>query len=421
MATIDELTPEQIRSPEIFQKIKNLGNSFIARAQAKEAYFLQEKLETLLSQSDLQKFNPELYKNYYDLLIALKWVALPLLPEEKVLNVLSHNFLAVLDNEDINIQERMEAKMFTLGLLPRNQFRQKMQKALQENNENIGKHTIGEWIIGYIKMFSPENRSDLSPSEYIMKNPEARMLSEAEKNKLKKTLKIFDQTLLATPVMSEPLFSITVRKMIKAGTIKRPVNPALLKYTSLPKINIPTKAPEKKKEKEAKQLIKQVPAPKPEKEKKAAPVKQKPVPKPEKVKEKKPGLFERLFGKKPEEPKKEEPISTTRTKEKTGKEKEVYEKEISPYAKKRKTISKKIPVPKKEEEEESVPSSVETEIPEIPADLEKANNFEIRTMKKDVKEAKEGSKKPIPEKPKTIPDSRQAKVKDNNIVDLSRK
>ena len=267
MATIAELIPEQLKNPEIFQKIKELSNSFVLRMQTKEAYFLQEKLGSLLETSSIADLQPEFYKKYQDLIIQLKWTALSMLPDEEVLKTLSENYLSVLDNENIDVQNNIEAKMFTKDLFPRNELRQKMQKVLRENKERIGSRTFGEWLLDYNKTFDFRERDELAHLNYVQRNPTVQALSKPEKNKLRTALQIFDKTLLITPVMSEPLLSETYKMIIGIGVPKKP----------LPKAKpVPLE-----------ELIKE---PKP-----IEPIKPKAEPK-------KPGLFKRLFTKKPKKP-----------------------------------------------------------------------------------------------------------------------
>ncbi len=410
MATIDELTPEQIKTPEIFQKIKELGDSLIMRSQAKEAYFLQEKLSTLLSSTNLPSFNPELYKNYQDLLTSLKWTAFTILPDETNLELLSNQFIAVLDNEDINTQDKIEAKLFTKGLFPRNEFRQKMHGALNENKEILGNKTFGEWLKDYSKKYDFRDRDDLTPSRYVNQDLKDETLSEAEKNKLKKALQIFDKTLLITPVMSEPLLSMAIRAMIKGGVIKEQINPALLRPSPTP-VELPKIAEEKIPVPQ--KIIQPAPAPviikEPEK-----PVAPKSEPKPESKKEvepkiAKPGLFEKWFGK--SEKSTEGPEKKLeKEKAETVPEKETIFKEIP-------TFTEKTEAPAKPEQEPLPEPTLQPKQPQL--------TYKIRTMKDDIERAKKQTlpteKQPAPIGRQAIPPKPTPKVVKNNIVDLSGK
>ena len=301
MATIDQLKPEQLREPEIFERVKELADPFILHIDEKEARFLQEKLESLLEASKLADLQPELYKKYQDLITDLQWTTFSLLPDEDVMEILKKSYLAAMDNEDINILDRIEAKMFSVDLFPRNEIRQKMQKALKENTEQLGSRAFNEWLLDYSKTFDFRDRDELTPSRYVSQNAEAQTLSESEKNKLRKALQIFDKTLLVTPIMSEPAFSMTVREMIKAGTIKERVNPTLLQ----PPIRTAAPPP--------------------------APIEEKPTsPRLARLGREKPSPFEKLL-RKPIPPKIE----------KTPKEITSYEERISPYERKRETGSAK--------------------------------------------------------------------------------
>ncbi len=373
MATIDELTPEQIRNPEIYQKIKDLGDSFVRRNQAKEAWSLQNKLNSLLKISNLQNFNPEMQKKYDNLLAALKWTAFPLLAEEDALLLLKNNYLSVLDNEDIDTHDRMEARMFTLDLFPRNELRQKMQKALKENSERLGNKTFGEWLMDYSKMYDFRERDEMTPQKFVRQDLRDAGLSEPEKNKLRKALQIFDKTLLVTPVMSEPLFSMAVMNMIKGGIIdKASIDPALLQTISItartavktpaapiaPAPMRPAPIPTPIRREEVRE-VKEIQEVREVKEK----LEKEPIEKPQRPT----GLFEKMFGEK--------------------------QKEISTFPEE---LAEKEPV---------------TEPAPQPAPLSPAQGgYRIRTMKQDIEKMK---RQPIP--PKPVP-----KIKDN-IVDLSGK
>lgn len=401
MTTINDLKPEQLKSPDAFKKVKELADSFVLHVQEKEAYLLQEKLTALLGSSSLKNTEPDLYKNYQNIIAQLKWAAFSLLADEDAMEVLKKNYLMSFDNEDVNTLDRIEAKMFAKSFIPRNELRQMMQRALKENEERLGGRSFGEWLLDYSRTFDFRDRDELSPPKYINQSSEAQALSKTEKNKLRKGLRLFDQTLLATPIMSEPLFTMAVKEMVKAGIIKEEISPQLLKSFS-PTIEV-AGAPEKSATK---------------------------ITEPEKKPEKK-GLFKKLFKKKPKpeenlEPELVPPISTSMKEEAPP----IYKDKLSPYEKERETTSAKpidIPTFSKKTEGIGEIKPIE-EIKEVKKEITKPKislpkkqeikeeEFKIRTMKGDIEKAKGKS----PSKPEPMPTDRQAKVK-NNIVDLSGK
>lgn len=424
MVTIDELKSEQLKNLEVFEQIKELADSFIFFAQTKEAYFLQQKLATLLETSDVADSQPELYKKYQDLIAQLRWVALVMLRNEEVLKVLKESYLAVLENEDINVLDRIEAKMFSLGLMPRNELRREMHGALKENRERIGSRTFGEWLLDYSKTFDFRDRDEFSPVGYVRQSPEAQILSEPEKNKLRKALRLFDQALLVTPVMDEFSLGILLRDMIRDGTIKKEdVNPALLQSFSIPiekpeVTRILTKAAARSKiERETEEAKLREVSHKPEEPKK-------------------PGFFKRLFGKKPKKPKPPKPKKEKEPKpeeiippkieeaaQRLRKIPSIYEGKISPYERKREIepthigriippsprppLEKRIPTfPEKTKQEIKKLEKEEKEEKKKPQKVDIKGKYRIQTMKKDIEKAKQALPKP--------------KVK-NNIVDLSGK
>lgn len=425
MVTIAQLIPEQLKNPEIFQKIKELSDPFVLRMQTKEAYFLQEKLGSLLETSGIADLQPEFYKKYQDLITQLKWTALSMLPDEEVLKTLSENYLSVLDNENIDVRSNIEAKMFTKDLFPRNELRQEMQGSLKENKERLGNRTFGEWLLDYSKTFDFRDRDELSPVKYVRQSSEAQALSESEKNKLRKALRLFDRVLLVTPVVDEFALGLLLREMIKAGTIKREnISPNLLQSFSIPiekpeVTRILTEAAARSKiERETE-------------ESKLREVSRKPE------EPKKPGFFKRLFGKKPKKPKPPKPKREPKPPEeiippkieeaaqRLGKIPSIYKGKISPYERKREVgpthigriippspkfpLEKRIPTfPEKTKREIKKMEKLEKEEKKKPQKVDIKGKYRIQTMKKDIEKAKQAL-------PRLEP-----KIK-NNIVDLSGK
>ena len=132
MATIEELDSIQIKNPNVFEKVEELTTPFIFHSQTKEAYDVQEKLTSLLKLSDLASLNPELHKKYQDLIIQLKWAASPIISEGEFLKLLKENYLAALKNEDADALNRLEARMFSVDLMPRKELREKIHKSIRE-------------------------------------------------------------------------------------------------------------------------------------------------------------------------------------------------------------------------------------------------------------------------------------------------
>jgi len=318
--------------------------------------------------------------------------------------------------------------MFTKDLFPRNELRQIMQGALKENKERIGSRTFSEWLLDYSKTFDFRDRDELSPVKYVRQSSEAQTLSEPEKNKLRKALRLFDRVLLITPVMNEFALGILLRDMIKVGTIKREnVSPNLLQSFSIPiekpeVTRILTKAAARSKiERETE-------------ESKLREVSRKPE------EPKKPGFFKRLFGKKPKKPKKPKPLKPKKepkpseeiippkieeAAQRLGKIPSIYKGKISPYEQKREVgpthigriippsprlpLEKRIPTfPEKTKQEIKKLEKEEKEEEKKPQKVDIKGKYRIQTMKKDIEKAKQVLPRPEP------------KVK-NNIVDLSGK
>lgn len=197
-----QLTAEQLKNPDILEKIRKLAEPIIWHMQTKEAYNLALNLEKSLVAANLKGIEPELDKSYQDLINKLKLTALPMLNDEQTIQIVNEHFLDGL-KDNIDMKNRLAAKLFSLPLTPRDEFRQQLQRAIKSNQQKIGPWSIEQWLADYNNFIEPSKRTNISPREYLIQNHQASTLAEDDKNKLYTLFHIYDHFLLVTPVVSE--------------------------------------------------------------------------------------------------------------------------------------------------------------------------------------------------------------------------
>ena len=94
MATIDELTSEQLTDSETLEKIRTIAQGFVIYEEMSNAWGLARKLES--RSRELIDSSPEIYKQYEKLAAQLKFIALPFLTDEQIFDLIEKHSLEVI-------------------------------------------------------------------------------------------------------------------------------------------------------------------------------------------------------------------------------------------------------------------------------------------------------------------------------------
>lgn len=205
MFTIAQLNEEQFIRPATLEAIKHEAFSLIDHLMAPEGDQFAEQIERKLnSLPDLEFRAPEVYWQYQKLVVYLKLMALMCLDNDIVLDLVQNHYLDSLE-ANIDINDRMTGKMYTLPVLVWLEYTEQLIHALKQNMQRIGEHpiiklgettpsapTIQNWISDYDRNLGPEKVDDLHREDYLARNPNAALLSETEKAKLRNVLQFYD-------------------------------------------------------------------------------------------------------------------------------------------------------------------------------------------------------------------------------------
>jgi len=103
MATIEQLTPEQLTKSETLEKIRAMAHEYIIYEQMSQAWNLANKLEG--QARSLIDSSPEIYKQYQKIISQLKFTAISFLTDEQVLELIEKHLLEAL--QEIDVQKRI--------------------------------------------------------------------------------------------------------------------------------------------------------------------------------------------------------------------------------------------------------------------------------------------------------------------------
>ncbi len=388
------ITIDQLNKSETLEKVKEIAQDYIIHEAMPESWNLINKLEP--QTRDLIDSSPEIYKQYQKLLVQLKFVAITFQADDQILELIRKFFLTAL-KEGLDIERRIRVYLASKSVFNRDQFKRDILSSLKQNQEKIENKTIGEWLLSYDKFAGARKNTAIERMKFITQDLDVKKLSEESKQLLLKILEFYDNFKITVPVPIIGVSEVTLREYFEEMGIpieegKRPPLPIRPVVTPPP--------PEIKKE-------------------------VRPTPLDFEEKPKKPGLFKRLFRKKPEGPE-----GTKMQKEILTEFPKTYEKEISPYEKKRPLTIPRLIIPLRKppglEEIKPFPEEVRSEPKPARVKEEEAQKikpsapitippYKIRTMKTDLEKAKKEPAsqrgEPIPEKPKIY----------DNTVDLSGK
>ncbi len=344
------LTTEQLSNSAALEKIRAKAQEFIKYEQMHDAWDLINEIEA--PSQRLADSSPEIYKQYQKIIAQLKFIAIPFLIDEQIMELIQKQFLNAFKEDVVGVEKRLRVSLASKSLFERDQFRKDILTFLKKNQQRIGDKTIGQWLLNYDEIAGAKKNTSLERTKFLTQSPEANSLPEESKQYLLRLLEFYDNIKITTPITFIGVSEITLREFLRDFGVPLPGEE---RRAPLPQ---PTAGqPKAEKSDLLKKLAEEKPKPKPA----PAPIQREEI---------------------------TEEISP------------VYEGKISPYEEKREIAAKEVTPPTKAEGKE-LPTKAQPEA---------LGEYQIRTMKQDIKRAK---KQPIPPRP-------QPKIKDN-IVDLSGK
>ncbi len=191
---------------KMIEKIKTTFDKVLFYDYWQEAYTLVRKLEPVLLETP-QKVPQDFRDELKELIIKGKWLSLPALKDNEVVELFKNYFtkqFELVDN-NFNVWNKLRAKLVSMPLYEdRDVLRQKIKNILLNNEEIItskgpldeeGKEisaTIKNWLIDYIKTLGNEEKNPVIINNYIIKHSVISKLSEKEKNNLKKLFNFYE-------------------------------------------------------------------------------------------------------------------------------------------------------------------------------------------------------------------------------------
>lgn len=171
---------------------------------AEDAYKLVKTLPVFLAEMpDFENNHPYLFEEYQKIIKSAKILAVNFLPPEEVINIFKTNLLAALRRKFPDFWEKIDYKMVTFLLHEdRDKFKEKLRKAMEENQEKIGEldlevnekklpPTVANWLIEYKVNLGEEEADRLKLVAYFNKNKNINRLDYEDRDLLMEVFNIY--------------------------------------------------------------------------------------------------------------------------------------------------------------------------------------------------------------------------------------
>lgn len=205
----DKITIEQIKTPDFLVSVKQQLADFLNYNSSKEARDLAYDLEKVLKQNlDFEKTSPDIFKEYQDVIVKLKLIALPFLTEEEIINTLKDHFsIMLLSFPPVtnDIVDKLTAYLVGIPVYDeRDVVKGRIMRILLESQEIITTNsikdetgieqlpTISNWIKTYLKEAKDTEDSSLKLILFLNNSRSVMSLSDKEKETLKALLSLYE-------------------------------------------------------------------------------------------------------------------------------------------------------------------------------------------------------------------------------------
>jgi len=182
---------EKFKEKDTLEAFLRLFEKDIFYDRQKNAFGHCRKLEMILFEAKKDRtFPEEIYDVLFASYIRLKFVALPLLRDEEVVQLLKNYFVWLFDIEDYDLEKKFRGKLISIEVYEdRDEFKREVVQAMQKSDAVIsGKtkmKTIAQWVGNYNVNLGLDIVDNLPRRQYLMKLKNEKEMSERYQKRLK--------------------------------------------------------------------------------------------------------------------------------------------------------------------------------------------------------------------------------------------
>lgn len=192
--TTKEEKLNRIQESNYIELVEKVANSIIKEDDQKRAFELSKIFEDIILISRDLFFNNDIYNFYKKITIRMKFVALPLLSNKDVLDLLGNYFTWQFKIIDYNLEEKFKYKIINIIVIEeRDELKNQLKKILLNSSEIITGTTkiksISEWITDYNSKLGIGRADNLKRTQYFI---DLEKIPKINKRDIKKLKILFD-------------------------------------------------------------------------------------------------------------------------------------------------------------------------------------------------------------------------------------
>lgn len=205
------ITEKELTKKDFLEELKLLAQDIISEDRFREAYDLSKILSSSIDViKGFKDRNHDLYLEYKDIINELRWVGLPIMTEEGVINMFQFHFTVIFKLPDYDLWEKLRVNLLKIIILDdRDKFKKQLRDALLKNEEKITSQrliiddqkkdsTISNWLVDYNRTLGTGGASGLARTEYLVNGKNIRNLNDEEKKKIKILFNLYERLKLSS-------------------------------------------------------------------------------------------------------------------------------------------------------------------------------------------------------------------------------
>jgi len=230
------ISEEQLNNSVFLEEIEAKAKDIIGEDRFREAYDLGKALEQVIEKSvDFKDRNSELYNKYREIIIKLKWLGLPIMTEDMVVDYFKNNFTKIFDIPEFTYNDLWrKLSAVLLGMMvfkDRDKLKKRIIQVLMANRERITgskimvnkevvKPTVANWMQDYNSTLGTGKVNKLERTQYLTSGENVKKLDGKEKARIKLLFDLYEKLKLSSLTLEGLEEDIPVDEEGMVGIIK---------------------------------------------------------------------------------------------------------------------------------------------------------------------------------------------------------
>lgn len=195
--------PLDLNSPKILEAIKWHADWAVRFDLLESARQIAHSLPDFLAATPVER--PEAQSDYQNILARVKFIALPVLRDQEVVELLQNNYSLILEMPEYDLWEKIKIKLMSLPQFEaRDALKQKIRDALLLCNQdltnekiNLGENeirgTVKNWLTDYHQTLGTGKIETIKLSQYLIGGANTKKLSAPSRARLDNLLKFYEK------------------------------------------------------------------------------------------------------------------------------------------------------------------------------------------------------------------------------------